>query len=753
DMKRINFLMLCVLAVVSSLTFFGCNKVEQPKPDDPIVQPEPDPDPDPVPEISAPVVATGEVTDVTENSAATSFTITSDGGAAITACGIVWDEEANPTEDLPTKVTFDGTETSYTAQLTDLDPSTTYYYRAYAINEAGTAYGEEYSFTTGTATTMTVDVNGITIELALVEGGTFTMGATPDLIALYDKYDADEVPAHEVTLGTYYMGKYEVTQALWIEIMGANPSQIIRDNNCPVDGMSYLQCLQFIEKLNERTGLNFNLPTEAQWEYAARGGNKSKGYLYSGSNDATEVGWVMENMSTFGQHPGGEKAPNELGIYDMTGNVNEWCYDFYGAYPEEPQTNPSGAAISSSYSLYVVRGGAYSCESARWCRNTKRQSYPENFAQMDIGFRLVLNTPESEPAPRPEPEPAIFAPSVTTGEVSYVTENSATTSLSITSDGGAAVTACGIVWDVAPNPTEALSTKITFDGTANDYTCQLTGLDAGTTYYYRAFATNEVGTSYGEEHSFTTRKATPSESALNVEINGLTIEMVLVEGGTFQMGATSDLMDLGPYDDDELPAHKVTLDSYYMAKYEVTQALWIEVMGSNPSQMIKDNARPVDGMSHIQCLEFIEKLNERTGMKFSLPTEAQWEYAARGGNKSQGYLYSGSNDATEVGVVYENIDWSDYGQRPGGTKAPNELGIYDMTGNLMEWCYDVYAPYTEEAQINPTGGERSDYNVCVVRGGGYWDECAKWSRNTKRNRYAETHSQLDLGLRLVLNVE
>ena len=201
-MKRINFLMLCVLAVVASLTFFGCNKVEQPKPDDPIVQPEPDPDPDPVPEISVPAVVTGEVTDVNENSATTSFTITSDGGAAITVCGIVWDEEANPTEDLPTKVTFDGAEASYTVQLTDLDASTTYYYRAYAINEAGTAYGEEYSFTTGTATTMTVDVNGITIELALVEGGTFTMGATPDLIALYDKYDADELPAHEETLGT-----------------------------------------------------------------------------------------------------------------------------------------------------------------------------------------------------------------------------------------------------------------------------------------------------------------------------------------------------------------------------------------------------------------------------------------------------------------------------------------------------------------------------------------------------------------------
>ena len=186
------------------MTFFACGEIEPvPTPDDteqptPDPKPEPEPEPEPTPEISVPTVVTGEVSDVTENSATASLTVTSDGGAAVTVCGIVWDEEANPTEDLPTKVTFDGAETSYTCQLTDLDASTTYYYRAYAINEAGVAYGEEYSFTTNTSTTMTVDVNGITIELALVEGGTFTMGATPDLISLYDKYDADELPAHEV---------------------------------------------------------------------------------------------------------------------------------------------------------------------------------------------------------------------------------------------------------------------------------------------------------------------------------------------------------------------------------------------------------------------------------------------------------------------------------------------------------------------------------------------------------------------------
>ena len=458
-------------------------------------------------------------------------------------------------------------------------------------------------------------------------------------------------------------------------------------------------------------------------------------------------------MVSVGQHPGGQKAPNELGIYDMTGNVNEWCYDFYGPYKEEAQTNPSGAAVEKDYSLYVVRGGSYLVGAARWCRNTKRQSYPENYAQMDIGLRLVINTPESQPEPRPEPEPEpeITAPAVVTGEASDVTENSATVSITITSDGGAEVTDCGIVWSKEANPTTDLSTKITFDGAEESYTCQLTGLNASTTYYYRAYATNEAGTAYGEEHSFTTSASSAPVPTMSVEVNGITIELVKVEGGTFKMGATPELIELGPNDADELPAHDVTLDSYYIGKYEVTQALWIEIMGSNPSQMIKNNDCPVDGMTHLQCLEFIEKLNERTGMQFALPTEAQWEYAARGGNRSKGYLYSGSNDATEVGWVAENM--TDMGQHPGGQKAPNELGIYDMTGNVMEWCSDYYGPYSEEAQTNPTGpGVNSGTNTCVVRGGGYWDS-ASWCRNTKRICYAETHSQMDIGLRLVLIAE
>ena len=733
-MRSFNFFKLNVLAVVSCIAFFACSDLKEDPESEIEVQQKPK---------SVPTVVTGQVSDVTDVSATASISITSDGGAAVTVCGIVWDEEPNPTEDLPTKVTFDGKEETYTCQLTDLNTNTTYYYRAYATNEAGTAYGEEYSFTTGIATTMSVDVNGIVIDLVLVEGGTFTMGVTPDLMALA-QYDPDELPAHKVTLDSYYIGKYEVTQELWIEIMGANPSQMIRKNECPVDGISYLQCLEFVKKLNERTGMRFSLPTEAQWEYAARGGNKSQGFLYSGSNDATEVGWVEENMVEFGQHPGGEKAPNELGIYDMTGNINEWCLDIYGPYPAEPQTNPTGAELSGSSALYVVRGGSFLVQSARWCRNTKRISYPDMYTQMDIGMRLVLK----DPASGPDPEPEISAPTVVTGQVSDVTDISATASLTIASDGGAAVTVCGIVWDEEPNPTEDLSTKITFDGSEANYTCQLTGLNAGTTYYYRAYATNEAGTAYGNEYSFTTESS--SESTMSVDVNGIVIDLILVEGGTFTMGATPDLIELAKYDEDELPAHEVTLDSYYMGKYEVTQELWIEIMGANHSMLIKKDECPVDGMNYLQCLEFIKKLNERTGMHFSLPTEAQWEYAARGGNKSKGFLYSGSNDPTEVGWVGENM--AEFGQHPGGGKAPNELGIYDMTGNLNEWCLDYYGPYPAEPQTNPTGPKDNQYTLHVVRGGAFHLDSAGYSRNTKRQSYPENYSVLDIGLRLVLNI-
>ena len=224
--------------------------------------------------------------------------------------------------------------------------------------------------------------------------------------------------------------------------------------------------------------------------------------------------------------------------------------------------------------------------------------------------------------------------------------------------------------------------------------------------------------------------------------NGISIEMVKVEAGTFMMGATSEMKD--PYDD-EKPVHQVTLtNDYYMGKYEVTQALWQAVMGSNPSNFKGDNL-PVETVNWNDCQEFISKLNSLTGRKFRLPTEAEWEYAARGGKKSRGYQYSGSRKISDV-AWYEGNSRSK--THPVGRKQANELGIYDMSGNVWEWCSDWYGSYSSSSQTNPMG---SDSGAKRVRRGGSWCYIARICRSSYRYGDAPDCRGLYLGLRLALS--
>ncbi len=224
-------------------------------------------------------------------------------------------------------------------------------------------------------------VNGVSFEMIRVEAGTFTMGATSEM---KDPWN-DEKPAHQVTFKrNYYIGKTQVTQALWQAVMGNNPSSF-KGDNLPVESVSWDDCQKFISKLNSLTGQNFRLPTEAEWEFAARGGNNSKHYQYSGSNNLDDVAWCHDNSGNQ-THPVATKKPNELGIYDMSGNVWEWCSDWYDNYNSSSQTNPTGP---NSGSCRVIRGGSW-LNLARFCRSSIRSRITPVISFYNLGFRLLL---------------------------------------------------------------------------------------------------------------------------------------------------------------------------------------------------------------------------------------------------------------------------------------------------------------------------------------------------------------------------
>ena len=223
---------------------------------------------------------------------------------------------------------------------------------------------------------------GLNINMIKIKGGTFVMGCTNEQGS--DCIDGEK-PSHSVTLNSYYIGKYEVTQKQWKEVMGNNPSSFKNCEKCPVEHVSWIDIQEFLKKLNTKTGKTYDLPTEAQWEFASRGGNESKGYKYSGSNVLEDVAEYLGNNNK-STKPVGGKIPNELGLFDMSGNVLEWCADFYGNYDNNSKTNPKGANSGSSH---IYRGGSW-VKNSQFCRLSYRNRLSADGRYNDLGFRLVL---------------------------------------------------------------------------------------------------------------------------------------------------------------------------------------------------------------------------------------------------------------------------------------------------------------------------------------------------------------------------
>ena len=760
------------------------------------------------------------------------------------------------------------TATTYT--VGNLAAGTEYCYYVTAVNKAG----ESEASTVACATTMPSNpnppftVNGATFKMIKVEG-------------------------NGNDISDYYIGETEVTQELWQAVMGSNPSNFSGNPQRPVEKVSWNDCQDFIAALNELTGENFRLPNSLEWKYAAKGGNKSNGYPYSGSNTVGDVAWYDGNSDNR-THDVKTLSPNELGIYDMSGNVQEWT-----------KTTSTGG-------FYRFYGGAF-CHKSDYCTVTYSSYTSPSTKVKDIGFRLCAttitnsDTPEEPAAPTAPTNLVATATGQTTISLTWDAVQNATsykvynngnlvvsdltattytvegltagteycyyvTAVNEAGESAASTSACAttedpeepeeptapaaptnlvatatgqttisLSWDAVQNATsynvyngetvvvegltaisytvEGLTagTQYCYNVTAvneageSDYSteaCAITesaptapaaptnlvatangqteislswaavqnatnynvyngetlvvegltvtsytveGLTAGTDYCYNVTAVNEIGES---EHS-TEACATTEEAPIVIEtitVNGVSFNMIQVDGGTFRMGSVYDPLDGITDCEDETPAHNVTLTTYSIGETVVTQELYTAVMGSNPSHYNDKPQRPVECVTWDDCQTFITKLNELTGKKFRLPTEAEWEYAARGGNRSKGYMYSGSNDVDEVAWYLGNKD-EEFPIREVKLKKANELGIYDMSGNVWEWCNDYYGRmyYSESPAINPQGPDQAEtstkHRVCRGGDAGHNHE---YLRVAKRNSLEQAKYGSNYGFRLCL---
>jgi len=513
-----------------------------------------------------------------------------------------------------------------------------------------------------------------------VQGGTFLMGSNSG--------GEMEGPAHSVTVSSFYICDHEVTQAEYKNVTRKSIYSSKKGDNLPVEKVSWLDAIYYCNKLSMSRGLRpcykfngesdpakwggaytdyfysstkpfdyrsitcdwtangYRLLTEAEWEFAARGGKKSRGYAYSGSDNIDEVAWYGGNSGR-ASHEVKQKKPNELGIYDMSGNVCEWCWDWLAYYDDSSETNPKGFAdgfyylFISDYTQKVYKGGSYRSDSDRE-RVASREGSVKPYQTFDkMGFRVARNVPNAN----------------------Y----------------------------------DASSKKKKVKRTDEDF--------------------------------------------------------VFVQGGSFRMGNASG-------NDDERPVHNETLASFYMCDHEVTQAEYKEIMKVNPSPF-KGDSKPacvnwyeavlycnllsealglhpcysLNGSTNVRTWEVLRALKQYgsetnwdaiecdfSANGYRLPTEAEWEYAARGGNKSKGYKYSGGNNLSEVACYNANTVVMDKASAGGPktmhhepcnvkSKKPNELGIYDMSGNVCEWCWDWYTLKY---------GTKPEYKLNrILRGGGY----------------------------------
>ena len=478
-----------------------------------------------------------------------------------------------------------------------------------------------------------------------------------------------EMGSHTVTLTKpYYMGKYEVTQEQWEGIMGNNPSSKTKGAKLPVTDVSWEDCQGFIKKLNIKTNDVYRLPTEAEWEYACRAGTTT---AYSFGDEITPKDANYKDTNIGVPIAVGSYKPNAFGLYDMHGNVHEWCEDWFGPYPSGSITDPMGPAKGLDR---VLRGGSYHFDGTG-ARSASRLNYSP-FAQFSsMGFRLAK-----------------------TMNIEGLSESEIN----------------------------------------NFFLKVMREQKAKTKKEEEAKKEEEVKKEEEKAKAKETQKEAAKRLQKEVEEKtdlgkGINLEMVLIPAGKFMMGSPKS--ENNKINDET--EHEVTLTkSYYMGKYEVTQEQWESVMGNNPSK-IKGAKLPVTDVSWDDCQEFIKKCNEKNTGVYRLPTEAEWEFACRAGTTTA-YSFGESITKDDANIEGGSI-------KEVGSYKPNAFGLYDMHGNVWEWCEDWPVVYPAESVTDPKGSATGDFHV--LRGGSF-DARDLFARSSCRGRISKSSRYDGYGFRL-----
>ena len=534
------------------------------------------------------------------------------------------------------------------------------------------------------------------IELVYIPGGSFMMGTSDGMF--------NERPRHKVTVNGFWMGKYEVTQGQYEQVMGRNPSKFKGDTRRPVESVTWYDAVEFCNVLSRMAGLHpaysiekakqdpndtkpcdqliwtvrvvpgsngFRLPYEAEWEYACRDGSTTRFFWGSYDNQACKYANVADhslrrkysgrmmvihincNDGFAETAPVGKFRPSPIGLHDMIGNVSEWCMDWYGEhyYRTSPEVNPRGP---SSGSYRVCRGGSWTFFHNRpGCRNAS----DANSKDGEIGFRVVVSAPSQE-------EPGVDVCDYAAGEE---------------------------------------------DRQADDDVSRQLERDAAVRSKHRAGEIKKVGG----------------------------MDFVFVPGGYFMMGSSGS-----EGNDDEQPHHKVYVSPLWVGKYEVTQEQYRSIMGKNPS-IYSGNRRPVENICWNDSVSFCEKFSRQYSVRARLPYEAEWEYACRAGSTTPYYWGSNIN-----GTYCWHSGNSGITTHPVGQKRGNAFGLHDITGNVWEWCMDWYCSgyYKNSPKMNPKGPASGRYRV--IRGGS-WYYIDSGIRSAIRNRVFPLHSGL-FGFRIVI---